>query len=228
MVVVSLIAAALFIALLFGPRMLITHTMRKHSSERPDFPGTGAELARELLDKAGLNDVKIEMTHPLGDHYSTAEKTIRLSEANFSGRSLTAVAVAAHECAHAVQHRDGYGPLMWRQKLVGKAIIIERVGSVLLMASPLVFAFVRSPAVLLAEIAAALAIMASTIVVHLVTLPTELDASFKRALPALTHYISPEDMPGARAVLRAAAFTYLAGALVSLLNIARWLRILRF
>jgi uncharacterized protein len=228
MVIVSLIAAAAFIALLFGPRLLITYTMQKHAGERPDFPGTGAELARELLDKAKLQDVKVEMTQPLGDHYSADDMAVRLSEANFKGRSLTAVAVAAHECAHAVQHRDGYRPLMWRQKLVKKAIIIERVGTALLLATPLVFALVRSPAVLLAELGAAVAIMASTIIVHVVTLPTELDASFKRALPVLTHYISPDDMPGARAVLRAAAFTYLAGALVSLLNIARWLRILRF
>ena len=71
-------------------------------------------------------------------------------------------------------------------------------------------------------------ILASTIVIHLFTLPTEFDASFKKALPVLENYVPPDEMPGARSVLRAAAFTYVAGALVSLLNVARWLRILRF
>ena len=107
-------------------------------------------------------------------------------------------------------------------------IVIERVGSALLLATPLIFALVRSPAVLLFELAAGLAIMASTIVIHLVTLPTEFDASFKRALPVLENYIRPEDMKGARKVLRAAAFTYVAAALVSLIDVARWIRILRF
>ncbi len=228
MPILTILVVILFIALIFGPQFLIKRTMVKHAIERTDFPGTGADLARELLDKAGLHEVKVEMTEPMRDHYSPDEKTVRLSEANHNGRSLTAVAVAAHECAHAVQHRDGYKPLMWRQNLVKKAILIERTGSILLMATPIVFALTRSPGILVAELVAALGILASTIVIHLVTLPTEFNASFKRALPALAHYLPPEDMPAARSVLRAAAFTYVAGALVSLLNVARWLRILRF
>jgi Zn-dependent membrane protease YugP len=82
--------------------------------------------------------------------------------------------------------------------------------------------------VLALELTAGLGILASTIVLHVVTLPTEFDASFKRALPILTHYIRPEDMKGARQVLRAAAFTYVASALMSLIDVARWIRILRF
>jgi uncharacterized protein len=222
------IAAIAFIALIFCPQFIINWTMNKHAVERPDFPGTGAELARELLDKAGLHKVKVEMTRPKQDHYSPDEKAVRLSEANYKGKSVTAVAVAAHECAHAVQDRDGYRPLQLRQKLAKTCVTIERTGAMLLMATPVVFALTRSPVVLIAEIVAALGILASTIVIHIFTLPTELDASFKRALPVLTHYITPEDMPGARNVLRAAAFTYVAGALISLMNVGRWLRLLRF
>ncbi len=222
------IAAIAFIALIFGPQFIINWTMNKYAVERPDFPGTGAELARELLDKAGLQNVKVEATGPKQDHYSPDDKTVRLSEVNYKGRSITAAAVAAHECAHAVQHRDGYRPLLLRQKLAKTCIMIEKTGAMLLMATPIVFALTRSPVVLMAEILAALGILASTIVIHIFTLPTELDASFRRALPVLTHYMSAEDMPGARSVLRAAAFTYVAGALVSLMNVGRWLRILRF
>jgi uncharacterized protein len=228
MVILSLIAFALFATLILGPQFLIGWTMSTHAKDRPDLQGTGGELARHLLDKAGLKDIKVEMTEPRRDHYSPEEKAVRLSPDNFKGRSITAAAVAAHECAHAVQDRDGYRPLQLRQKLMRTCVTIERTGSLLLMATPVVFALTRSPVILVGEIVAALAILASTIVIHTFTLPTEFDASFKRALPVLEHYLPPEDMTGARSVLRAAAFTYVAGALISLLNVARWLRILRF
>jgi uncharacterized protein len=136
--------------------------------------------------------------------------------------------VAAHEVAHAVQDRDGYGPLLWRQRLVKKAVVVERIGGIVLMATPLIFALLRNPAILVLEIALALGILTCSIIVHIFTLPTEFNASFKKALPVLEKYLPPEEMSGARSVLKAAAFTYVAGALVSLLNVARWLRILRF
>jgi Zn-dependent membrane protease YugP len=201
--------------------------MEKHAKEQPEFPGTGGELARHLLDKAGLEAVKLERING-GDHYSPEEKTVRLSQRNFDGKSVTAVAVAAHEVGHALQHQDNYAPLMLRQRLAGACITIERTGGILLMATPVVFALTRSPVVLLAELVLGLGILASTVVIHIFTLPTEFDASFKRALPILENYLRPEDMPGARQVLKAAAFTYVASALISILNIARWLRILRF
>lgn len=227
MVILALLGAVVFLGLVFGPRAWIAATMKRHGADRPDFPGTGGELARHLLDQAGLQAVKVERVQA-GDHYSPKDKAVRLSEANFDGKSVTAVAVAAHEVGHALQDAQGYMPLQIRQKLAGYCIIIERTGSVLLMATPFVFALTRSPVILLAEVVVGLGILLSTVVIHAVTLPTEFDASFKRALPILESYIRPEDMPGARSVLKAAAFTYVASALTSLLDIARWLRILRF
>jgi uncharacterized protein len=227
MLILAVLGVIAFIALVFGPQVWINWTMRAHAKERDDMPGTGGELARHLLDDAGLSHVKVEIV-AAGDHYSPQDKAVRLSEANFKSKSITAVAVAAHEVAHAVQDRDGYLPLQLRQRWVKRTIMIERFGSMVLMATPLVFALVRSPVVLALEIATAIGILASTIVIHLVTLPTEFDASFKKALPVLENYLPPEEMQGARSVLKAAAFTYVAGALVSLLNVARWLRILRF
>jgi uncharacterized protein len=227
MLLLAIIGFIAFTALIFGPQFLINWTLKKHGVERQDMPGTGGELARHLLDDAGLHDVKVEVV-PAGDHYSVDDKAVRLSEAHFKGKSITAVAVAAHEVAHAVQDRDGYAPLMWRQRLVKKTIIIERIGSIVLMATPVVFAIIHSPVVLILELMVALGILASTIVIHIFTLPTEFDASFSKALPVLENYLPPEEMPAARSVLKAAAFTYVAGALVSLLNVARWLRILRF
>jgi uncharacterized protein len=215
------------IGLIFGPQIWIRSTMARHAKERADFPGTGGELARHLLDEAGLTTVKVEAIDG-GDHYSPVDKAVRLSRSNFSGRSLTAIAVAAHEAAHALQDKDGYAPLRLRQAFVGYGIVIERVGSALLLATPVIFALTRSPLVLAFELVAGLGILASTVVLHVLTLPTEFDASFKRALPVLTHYVHPEDMKGARQVLRAAAFTYVASALMGLIDVARWIRILRF
>ena len=213
-----------FLALMFGPQVWVRQTMRRHGEDRPDYPGTGAELARQLLDEAGLQHVSVEVTEE-GDHYHPDEKAVRLSEENYHGRSVTAVAVAAHEVSHALQDRDHYAPLHIRQKLVVQANMVQRIGIVLLTAAPLVFAVIKSPALLVVEVLAALAIMATTVAVHAVTLPTEFDASFKRALPALASYIPAEDMPAARQVLKAAAYTYVAAALVSLLDLRLWLRI---
>jgi Zn-dependent membrane protease YugP len=227
MLVLAILGVGLLIGLIFGPQFWIKWVMEKHAKEQPEFPGTGGELARHLLDKAGLEAVKLERING-GDHYSPDEKTVRLSQRNFDGKSVTAVAVAAHEVGHALQHQDNYAPLMLRQRLAGACITIERTGGNLLMATPVVFALTRSPVVLLAELVLGLGILASTVVIHIFTLPTEFDASFKRALPILENYLRPEDMPGARQVLKAAAFTYVASALISILNIARWLRILRF
>ncbi len=227
MAILILLGAALFLGLIFGPQYWVRQVMRKHAAPRDDYPGTGGELARHLLDEAGLQSVTVEKI-AAGDHYSPAEKAVRLSTENFDGKSITAVAVAAHEVAHAVQDRDGYRPLHLRQQLVGYANAIEKTGSILLMATPLVFALVRSPAILAAEVVIGLGILASTVVIHAVTLPTELDASFKRALPALSGYIHRDDLPAANQVLKAAAFTYVAAALVSLLDVARWIRLLRF
>jgi Zn-dependent membrane protease YugP len=226
MILLALIGAGFFIALIFGPQMWIKWTMAEHGRDRPDYPGTGGELALQLLKEAGLEEVKVEITDQ-GDHYSPVDKAVRLSEQHFNGRSVTAVAVAAHEVSHAVQDASGYGPLHLRQRLLGTCVTIERTGSLVLMATPFVFALTKSPVVLAAEIAVAIIILASTVVIHLVTLPTELDASFNRAMPALTHYLPADDLPAARKVLRAAAFTYVASALVSLLDFARLIRILR-
>jgi Zn-dependent membrane protease YugP len=229
MVMLYALAAIAFVALLLGPQLWVKAVIARHAGDRPDFPGTGGELARHLLDRAGLEAVGVEVTN-LGDHYSPMDKTVRLSQAHHDGRSLTAVAIAAHEVSHALQDADGYRPLRLRTRLAGLTHRIEQIGSVLLIAAPVVGLISRAPQIMLLEIGAGLAILASTIVIHAVTLPVEFDASFDRALPILEHgeYLADHDLPAARSVLKAAAFTYVAAAFVSLLDVARWLRVLRF
>jgi Zn-dependent membrane protease YugP len=227
MVVTYALLFCAVLGLVFGPGMWVAATMRRHGADRPDYPGTGGELARHLLDEAGLSHVKVERI-AAGDHYAPDEKAVRLSASNFDGRSVTAVAVAAHEVGHALQHAEGYRPLMLRQTLGRWATGISRLGTVLLMATPVIFAFTHSPALLLGQAAGAFAIMLMTVVIHALTLPTEFNASFSRALPVLRRFIPQGDMKAARSVLTAAALTYVAAALNTLLDITRWLRILRF
>jgi Zn-dependent membrane protease YugP len=119
--------------------------------------------------------------------------------------------------------------LALRQKLAKFAMRTDRLAVVFFIAAPILAALARHPAVLLAVGVIGLGLMAVRVVVDAVTLPVEYDASFGKALPILKNgqYLAPEDMPAVRSVLRAAALTYLAGALMSLVNIARWLRVLR-
>ncbi len=91
------------LALAFGPQLWVRHIMRRHGENQTDIPGTGAELARHLIRVLHLDGVQVEQTAPHQDHYDHQAKAVRLAPENFNGRSLTAVAVAAHEVGHAMQ-----------------------------------------------------------------------------------------------------------------------------
>jgi uncharacterized protein len=226
---VPIVIGLLFILLLaVGPMLWVQFVLARHRRDRPDFPGTGGEFARHLLDGMGLSSVKVEET-ALGDHYDPALKAVRLLPANFGGRSLTAVVVAAHEVGHAMQDATNSRMLKTRSRLAKTAAIVEIVGSVAMLAAPIIAVLFRHPAGFFLQLGAGFAILSISVILHLVTLPVEFDASFNRALPVLRHggYIPDDDLPAARSILRAAAFTYVAAALMSLVNIMRWLRILR-
>jgi Zn-dependent membrane protease YugP len=221
----------LFLALVLGlsvlPQMWVRRVVARHSADRPDFPGTGGEFARHLLDEMRLAHVKVEET-PLGDHYDPDAKAIRLMPQHFKGRSLAALVIAAHETGHAMQDASGYAPLKARTELAKRAMWMERIGAVVMLASPIMVVLAKGPSVLLLEVVAGLMILGMSLAMHAYTLPVEFDASFRRALPVLKagKYIPDRDMPAARQLLRAAAFTYVAAAAMSLLDVARWFRVL--
>lgn len=219
------IAGLLIVALVFGPRFWILRVFRRHGADRPDLPGNGAELARHLLDEADLQSVQIEKTD-LGDHYDPEARVVRLLPQHHDGRSIAAVAVAAHEVSHAVQHARGEPAFARRFQLVSKLVWVERAALAILLLTPLLFLLVKSPALAFLQVLAAVLLQAIHVVVHVVTLPVEFDASFGKALPALTRgrYLAAGDLPAARSVLQAAAFTYVAAALATLLNVLRWIR----
>lgn len=223
-----LLFIALFAALAVLPQMWVKNVIKENSAERADIPGSGGELARHLLDGMKLEHVKVEETK-LGDHYDPAAKAVRLLPDHFNGRSLAAVVIAAHEVGHAMQDATGYKPLRARTRLAKQAHIIEIIGTALMLAAPLAAIVARTPHVLLMEMAAGALILGFTILIHAATLPVEFDASFGRALPVLEAggYVSQKDMPAARRLLKAAAYTYVAAAAMSLVDVMRWLRLLR-
>jgi Zn-dependent membrane protease YugP len=229
MPILAALVLALLLAVVFGPQWWVKHVMRRHGYERPDFPGTGGELARHLLDLAGLADVKVEPT-PHGDHYDPDARAVRLLPEHLDSRSIAAVAIAAHEVSHALQHARGERAFALRCRLAGYVPWIDRIGTAVLVLAPVVFILVKVPALFALQLIAAFLLLATEIAFHLVTLPVELDASFGKALPALItgRYLAPADVPAARSVLRAAAWTYVAAALATLLSVARLFRVFRF
>jgi len=223
--VVLLIIAVLVIV---GPQLWTRRVFAKHSAPRPDYPGTGAQLARHLLNRFDLQHVKVEPTEK-GDHYDPVAKAVRLTPALFSGKSLTAITVAAHEVGHAIQDHLGYRPLEERTKLVRIAQGAEKIGALLMMGIPIAAAVARTPVASIVVMLAGMATMGISTLVHLLTLPVEWDASFRRALPILQQgqYLPPGDERGARSILTAAALTYVAASLAGLLNLWRWIAFLR-
>lgn len=201
--------------------------LRRHAGERADLDHTGAQFARRLLGEQGIVAVQVEETRQ-GDHYDPVAKVVRLAPPNFHGRSLTALTVAAHEVGHAIQDHRAYAPLAWRTHLVRLAQVAEKGGAAMMLLTPVLMLLFRRPgAGVLGYLVGAAGFLSATLV-HLVTLPVELDASYRRALPLLAGAgLARSDLVPARRILTACAFTYVAASLSGLVNLWRWLAVLR-
>ena len=221
------LALAALAALVIGPGLWARHMLERYGREEY-FSGTGIDLARILVEDLRLHGVRVETTE-LGDHYDPVEKVVRLNPATAGRRSLTAVVVAAHEVGHAMQDQSGDGLLRLRTALVRAGIWAERIGAAAVMVAPLLGAALQVPVVGRLMLVAVASVLGIPVLVHLVTLPVEIDASFSRALPVLRsgRYIPPEDEAAARRILTACALTYLAQALAGMFNVLRWARIFR-
>tara|TARA_Y100001936_G_scaffold106785_1_gene104908 strand:- start:705 stop:1385 length:681 start_codon:yes stop_codon:yes gene_type:complete len=217
------------LVLLFLPQVWAKRIMAKNSYERNDIPGSGEQFAQHLITNLKLTDCKIlEDQKNLGDHYDPESKSVVLSKGNFNSKSLTAIVVAGHEIGHAYQDHIGFKPLKLRTSLVRWAAKAEKLASIILLASPIIVFLTKMPIIGGIVFLSAFGVMALPVLVHLLTLPTELDASFKRALPILSAgYIKKEDIKVAKQILLACSLTYLAASLAGLLNLWRWIRLLR-
>jgi len=220
---------AVLVAVLYGPQLWATRTFRRYSKKRADIPGTGAELAIHLLKELNMQHVKVELTEKGGDHYSVDDKAVRLSPKNFNDNSLTAITVAAHEVGHAIQHHRNESTFNASVRLGSAAHTIQKIGGGLLYILPVLAIVSRNPVIGLLTIITGISVMGVSVVVNLMNLPVEYDASFNKALPMLFegNYIAKKDQAAAKRILKAAALTYVAASLSSLLNIWRWFTLFR-
>jgi Zn-dependent membrane protease YugP len=219
--------AAIFLCAVFLPTLWVRWVMQRYAREVPNLPGTGGELAKHLIQRFELDGVKAEVSD-IGDHYDPQERTVRLSESNWSGRSLTAVAVAAHEVGHAIQHRKKDPRLQARTTLVPLVNVLGQASVGVLVVAPIIGLVTRHPVPPMLIAVIGLSGLILRMLLHLVTLPTEWDASFGKALPILRQggYISTQQEAPVRRVLRAAALTYFAAALADAFNLFRWASLL--
>jgi len=221
------IAFIFIVILLYSSQWWVSHTLKRYSTTQDHLQGTGGELARHLLDRFDMQDVKVEIDDR-GDHYDPTDKAVRLTADNFNKKSLTAVAVAAHEVGHAIQDNRNEPLLKLRSKLVSVAAVSEKIGSLAFILMPVVVGITRVPHLGIIMIVLVVLSMFVAVIVHFVTLPVEWDASFTKALPILEKgYVSDAELVSVRKVLRAAALTYVAASLAGVLNLWRWLALLR-
>ncbi|VAW91188.1 probable metal-dependent peptidase [hydrothermal vent metagenome] len=221
------LALVFIIILLYSSQWWVKYTLNRYATTLEHLEGTGGELARHLLDRFEMQDVKVEIDDR-GDHYDPVERAVRLSSDNFNKKSLTAIAVATHEVGHAIQHHRKEPLLALRTRLVKVAMVSEKLGSLAFILMPIVVGITRVPQLSFILIGAVILSMLVAVIVHFVTLPVEWDASFGKALPILEEgYIQADELVAVKKVLRAAALTYVAASLAGVLNLWRWLALLR-
>ncbi|MFO0975663.1 MAG: zinc metallopeptidase [Planctomycetaceae bacterium] len=197
--------------------LMVKSAFAKYSQVRTRRGYTGAQAARILLDNYGLHDVRIEQSHGfLSDHYNPATRTLALSPDVYGSPSVAAVGVACHEAGHAIQHAKSYAPLWARSALVPLVGIGAQFSEILLF---LGIAMSAKPLLLLGILA-----FGSVVVFQLVTLPVEFDAS-ARAKRLCVEYgiVTPDEQEGVNKVLNAAALTYVAAFVTSLLTLLYYL-----
>ena len=205
------------IILAIWAQMRVSSTYSKYSKVPSARGITGAQAAKSILEHNGIFDVEIEAVEgKLSDHYDPRSKTVRLSNENYRGRSLSAVAVAAHEVGHAIQDNKGYGPLRIRHSILPAT----NLGS--WAAFPLFFIGFLFNTPLLMDVG--IVLFAGVVLFHFVTLPVEYNAS-SRALAQLgsSGMLVEDEVRGARKVLNAAALTYVAATAVALIHLIRLL-----
>lgn len=218
--VLVLIGAILSIA----ASQMVNSTYRKYARVRARSGMTGAEVARRILQMSGITDVQIQhISGELTDHYDPSGKVLRLSDTVYDSRSVAAIGVAAHECGHALQHKEGYAPLKIRSVLVPAANLGSRLGLPIVILGLILgigFPLPGGGYFSLAQIG--IWIFTLAVLFQIVTLPVEFNAS-GRALKMLGSYgiMNDDEVDDCKKVLGAAALTYVAAAAASILQLLR-------
>ena len=224
-----MILAAVLACLVYLPAFWVRRVMTKYAREIPDLPGTGGELAQHLVKRFELDGIAVEETDPFKDHFDPRDQAVRLSPDNFHGRSLTSIAVAAHEVGHAIQFHRREKIFELRKRYLPTAAVLNQAGVAIMFSFPIIGLVLRSPWAVGMVIGLSLLLQLAGAFAYLIILPEEWDASFNKALPILSdgEYVEDRQLPAIRTILKAAALTYFAAALANVLNIGRWFMILR-
>lgn len=201
----------------------VKSAFKKYSEVQTSTGISGAEAARRILDRSDLRNVAVEqVSGMLSDHYDPSSKTLRLSDGVYGVPSIAAVGVAAHEAGHALQDKTSYTPLQFRSMMVPAVSIGSRIGPLVFMAGLIMAGTLGST---LAWVG--LLLFAGTALFALVTLPVEFDAS-RRAKEILVSQgiLTRQEMEGVNAVLDAAALTYVAAAVQSVMQLVYFLTLM--
>lgn len=217
-----MIVSLIFVGISMVVSMVLKSKFNKYSKVPLSNGMTGREVAEKMLRENGIYDVKVVSVDGfLSDHYNPANKTVNLSPEVYQGNSVSAAAVAAHECGHAVQHATAYGPLTLRSKLVPAVQFSSMIVNWVLIIGVIMAASGNTTLLLVGII-----LMAVTVVFTLVTLPVEFDAS-KRALAWLnqTNITNQQEYPKAKDALKWAATTYVVAALAAVVTLVQYIMI---
>ncbi|MBD2190144.1 zinc metallopeptidase [Pseudanabaena mucicola] len=208
--------------LMFWAQQRVKATYEKYAEIRSSLGMTGAQVAKTILQRMGIHDVTVEqVAGELTDHYDPSAKAVRLSESVYASSSLAAAAIAAHECGHVLQDVRGYQFMNIRASLVPVANIGANFGPLMVMAGLFLTSLGSLSTVF---INLGIILFAGAILFHIVTLPVEFDAS-SRALKLIDELgiLQGEENRGARSVLNAAAWTYVATAIYAALQLVQLL-----
>ena len=208
----------LFVLMTIFPMLWLNYVFKKNDVILENMPFNGLEFGNLILKERGLQNVMIEQTK-IGDHYDLNEKKVRVLDERLNKKSITAISIVCHEIGHAIQHSENYKPLEQRNKIVKSTAWITSIGSgILYMGIPTIFATGATSLIKVCLIITLLSMIIG-VLIHLITLDVEFDASFNRALPILKEKVPKEYHKACRSILLAAAFTYVIGTIRNFLSL---------
>ena len=208
----------IFFLISFVPVLWVNYVFKKNDTILPNMPFNAYEFGEEIIKELKLKNVSIEKTL-IGDHYDLVEQKVKVHEDRFKRKSLTSISIICHEIGHAIQHSEDYSPLITRTKLVKNTQWINKISMYLIYVGfPVIFA---TGLLSLIKVCVLLILLSALtgVIVHLITLEVEFDASFNKAYPIIKQKIPEVYHDSCRSVLRAAAFTYVVGVFKNLISL---------
>tara|TARA_B100000989_G_C19420324_1_gene418331 strand:+ start:51 stop:728 length:678 start_codon:yes stop_codon:yes gene_type:complete len=208
----------IFFSLFIFPVIWLNYILNKNNKTLINMPFNGLEFGNQILEENKLYNVKIEKTL-IGDHYDLKERKVRVLEERISKKSLTAISIICHEIGHALQHKESYQPLVRRTSIVKKTSWILNIGNIVLYSAlPIVLSTGSMVFLKLCFTVAAISLLIS-VIIQILTLDVEFDASFNRAYPIIKKKVPIQYHKACKSILTAAALTYVIGVIRNFISI---------